>query len=161
VFISPERFRMILRREKLSDAMDRWKTSWITKHELDAEILRAVHNNTEVDLLLVPLVYLWHKDEADYREEATASSTQVGMTLSLVDPASGRIMWEATDENFIESVRTEGGRIQSSVGGVDRRISGVTVMGKDMYAAPPFENTAVLVVEVLVGAIPGRSAFEE
>ena len=80
--------------------------------------------------------------------------------MSLIDPASGLVMWEATDENFKESVRTEGGRSRVVSAGWDRRVDGVTETGRDMYAAPPYEDVATLVIEVLVGAIPVKGTFE-
>jgi hypothetical protein len=116
-----------------------------------------VRKELNVDLLLVPVVYLWYKDEADYRESATASVTQVGITVSLVELGVGRVLWEATDENYKEAVRTEGERVQSSTGGIDRRISGTTATGKDMYAAPPFEDVVVLVLQSIIDAIPERA----
>jgi hypothetical protein len=70
-------------------------------------------------------------------------------------------MWEATDENYKEAVRTEGGRVRVESGGIHRRVSGVTVTGRDMYAAPPFEDVAAMVLEVLVGSMPERSAVRK
>ncbi|MDD3642841.1 MAG: hypothetical protein PHQ19_05195 [Candidatus Krumholzibacteria bacterium] len=156
-FLSPEQFRIALVSADRSEEYEAFKTAWGRDHTVDSAFLRAIGSELEVDLFLIPVVYLWHKDEADYRESATASATQVGMTLSLVDPATGRVLWEATDENFKEAVRTEGDRIQSTSFGIDRRISGTTATGKDMYAAPPFEDVVVLVLDALVGAIPERA----
>ena len=51
------------------------------------------------------VLYLWNKDEADYRESATSSVTQVGATLALVEMGTGKILWEASDENFREAIR--------------------------------------------------------
>lgn len=159
-FLSPEQMRFAVRRSNLGDAYERFKLSWVTTHEADLEFLRQIKDELDVDLILIPHVYLWFKDEADYREVGTASSTQVGITLTLIDPASGLIMWEGTDENFKESVRTEGGRSRVVSAGWDRRVEGVTVTGRDMYAAPPFEDVATLVIEVLVAAIPQKGTFE-
>ena len=108
------------------------------------------------DMLLIPSVYLWWKDETDYRELNTASSTQVGATLTLVDFKTGEIMWEATDENYKEAVRSQGDRVQVSTAGMHRRVAGVSETGSDMYAAPPYEDVAVLVLQVLVDEIPSR-----
>ncbi len=160
-FLSPEQMRLAVRRSRLDDAFERFKLDWITKHTADVDFMRGIKDALNVDLILIPHVYLWFKDEADYREEGTASSTQVGITLSLVDPTSGLIVWEATDENFKEAVRTEGDRTRVVVSGWDRRIDGVTVSGRDMYGAPPFEDVSVLVLEVLVGAIPQKGTYRE
>lgn len=155
-FLSPEQYRLAVSRAKLATRQEEFDRKWITEHVAHDEFLQAV-NSMNVDMLLIPLVYLWNKDEADYREMATASATQVGITLSLVDPRSGRIMWEATDENYQESVRTEGDRVQASSGGIDRRVSGVSSSGKDVYAAPPFEDVTRLVLEALMNAIPEKT----
>jgi hypothetical protein len=158
-FLSPEQMRLAVRRNGLGDAYEQFKLKWITKHEADVDFLRGVKEALNVDLILIPHVYLWFKDEADYREIGTASSTQVGVTMSLVDPSSGLIVWEATDENFKESVRTEGDRSRVVSAGWDRRVDGVTETGRDMYAAPPFEDVATLVLEVLVGVLPEKGTF--
>ena len=159
-FLSPEQMRFAVRRAKLGDAYEKFELDWMTEHEADIEFLRSIKDELNVDLVMVSHVYLWFKDEADYREVGTASSTQVGITMSLIDPASGLVMWEATDENFKESVRTEGGRSRVVSAGWDRRVDGVTETGRDMYAAPPYEDVATLVIEVLVGAIPVKGTFE-
>jgi hypothetical protein len=155
-FLSPEQFRVALSSSGRAGEYDAFKTSWGRDHTADVEFLRAINSKLEAGLFLIPTVYLWHKDEADYRESATASATQVGITLSLVDPRTGRVLWEATDENVKEAVRTEGDRVQSTSYGIDRRISGTTATGKDMYAAPPYEDVVTMVLEALVGAIPER-----
>ncbi len=156
-FQSPETYRMKVYASGLSESIEDYHNKWATDHVVDENLLRAL-STMNVDMILIPLVYLWAKDEADYREAGSASATQVGMTISMVDPRTGRVMWEATDENYRESVRTEGERIQASSGGFDRRISGTTVSGKDQYAAPPFEDVVIMVVTALVDAVPDRLA---
>jgi hypothetical protein len=159
-FLSPEQMRFAVHRGNLDDAYERFKLNWITKHEADVDFLRNVKEELNVDLVLIPHVYLWFKDEADYREVGTASSTQIGVTMTLIDPVSGLIVWEATDENFKESVRTEGDRSRVVSAGWDRRVEGVTVSGRDMYAAPPFEDVVTLVLEVLVAVIPQKGTLD-
>jgi hypothetical protein len=110
-------------------------------------------------VLLVPDVYLWHKDEADYREAATNSVTQVGASLTLIDMKTGKVLWDASDENYREAVRSENRNVVTS-GGIDRRVGGVTDTGKDMYAAPPYEEVAMVVLQSLVAALPPRAATE-
>ena len=156
-FQSPDTYRMKVYAAKLSESIDDYNDKWVTEHVVDENLLLAL-SSLNVDMILIPHIYLWAKDEADYRETGSASATQVGMTISLVDPESGRIMWEATDENYRESVRTEGDRIQASSGGINRRISGTSFSGKDIYAAPPFEDVVVMVVSALVDAIPEKIA---
>jgi len=157
-FLSPEQFKAAVYKAGLGPRLEEVMAGWADRHVIDVDFLRAVKSELDIDMIMIPVVYLWYKDEADYREAATASATQVGMTLSLLDPLSGEVMWEASDENYLEAVRTEGERIQSTTGGIDRRISGTTVTGRDMYAAPPFEDVTVLVVGSLVGAVPEKTA---
>jgi hypothetical protein len=158
-FLSPEHFKLAIRKEGLEEAYERFKHEWITKHEADPAFLLRLRGELDITAILISQVYLWNKDEADYREEGTASSTSVGATLTLIDFESGKIVWEAMDENYKEAVRTEGNRVQVDEGGFVRRVSGVTSTGHDMYSAPPFEDVALLVLQVLVDAIPQRGAM--
>jgi hypothetical protein len=158
-FLSPEQFRMVVAKAGLGDRNEEFKEKWSRDHVVDLDLCRAIKSELNVDLLMVPVVYLWHKDETDYREAAAASVTQVGMTLSLIDPMTGMVLWDASDENYKESVRSEGDRIQSSSAGIDRRVSGTSVTGGDIYSAPPFDDVALLVLEALVGAIPERTDY--
>jgi len=156
-FVSPEQFQGAVMRGKLGARYAAFKELWATKHQVDKEFLRELKLSLNVEMILVPHVYLWHKDEADYREEATASVTQVGATLTLIDMGTGAIVWEASDENYKEAVRSEG-RSVVTTGGVDRRVGGVTGTGRDSYAAPPFDDVAMLVLQAIVGALPPRAA---
>lgn len=161
VFLTPTQFKGAVNAARAAEEYERFKKTWMLEHEADVEFLRKIKQSLDVDLVMIPLVYLWYKDEADYREAGTASTTQVGATLSLVDPSTGAVLWEATDENYKEAVRTEGNREQVSSGGISRRVAGVTETGRDMYAAPPFEDVAFMVLESLVGAIPEKGALIE
>jgi hypothetical protein len=158
-FVSPEQFQGAVARGHLGEQYAAFKELWITKHQIDKDFLRALKVELNVETLLIPYVFLWHKDEADYREEATNSVTQVGASLTLVDMGTGTILWEASDENYKEAVRSENRDVVTS-GGIDRRISGVTSTGKDMYAAPPYEDVAMMVLQSLVGALPPRAATQ-
>jgi len=156
-FISPEQFQGAVMRGKLGERYAAFKELWATKHEADKEFLRQLKLTLNIEVLLVPHVYLWHKDEADYREGATASATQVGATLTLIDMDSGKILWDGSDENTKEAVRSED-RSVVSTGGIDRRVVGVTGTGRDQYGAPPFDEVAMLVLQSIVGALPPRVA---
>ena len=158
-FLSPESFRFAARNAGLTGRIDEYKAHWAKEEALDAEFLRGIRENANADIMLIPLIFLWNKDEADYREEGSASTTQVGATFWLVDLETGEILWKAIDENFKESVRTEGQREAATTGTITRRISGVSETGRDIYSAPPFEDVAVMVVEILVNAIPEKGAI--
>lgn len=160
-FLSREQLRYAMAKAKIAPEYEYFEETWIKRHEADRNFLFKLRKSLEFDLMLISHIYLWNKDEADYREEGTASSTQVGANMALVDPRSGLIVWEATDENYKESVRTEGGRVRSASGGIERRIEGVTVTGRDMYAAPPYEDVVILVLEALMNAIPERGRLEK
>jgi hypothetical protein len=156
-FISSEQFQGAIMRGKLGERYAAFKELWATKHEVDKEFLRDLKATLNIEVLLVPHVYLWHKDEADYREGSTVSATQVGATVTLIDMSSGKILWDGSDENTKEAVRSEDRSVLTS-GGVDRRVSGVTGTGRDQYGAPPFEDVAMLVLQSIVGALPPRVA---
>lgn len=158
-FLSPEHFKLAVRKEGLEEAYEQFKNDWVTRHEADPAFLARLKGDLDISAILIPQVYLWDKDEADYREEGAASTTSVGATLTLIDFDSGKVVWEGMDENYKEAVRTEGNRVQVDGGGFVRRVSGVTSTGRDMYAAPPFEDVALLVLQVLVEAIPQRGAM--
>jgi len=158
VFLSQQRFYFALAKAEKTDEIKKFKRDWLEKKETDIELLKLLGECDDIDMILVPEIYLWNKDEADYREQSAASVTQVGMTISLINPVSGKVLWEATDQNHLEALRTEGDRVLvQGAGGYDRRIEGVSAMGGDMYGAPPFEDVLVKVVGVLVRAFPSRS----
>lgn len=154
-FLSSDQFQTAVTRAGLGDRWTSFKEGWMSKRAVDKEFLTQLKTALNVDVLLLPHVYLWHKDEADYRETATSSVTQVGATLALLDLGTGTILWEASDENFREAVRSEN-RDVISTGGIDRRVAGVSGTGRDVYSAPPFEEVAQIVLEVLVDALPRR-----
>lgn len=156
-FISSDQFQGAVARGALGEKYAAFKEMFATKHTIDKDFLKQLKIQLNVETLLIPQVYLWHKDEADYREAATSSVTQVGATLTLVDMGSGTILWESSDENYKEAVRSEN-RDAVTDAGIGRRVSGVTSTGKDMYGAPPFEDVALIVLQSLVGALPPRAA---
>ena len=155
-FHSPNQFLSYVGRAKATDQYEQFQQIWIKDHRVDSEFLKALQRSANYDMLLIPYVYLWHKDETDYREVNTASLTQIGVTLTMVDFKTGEIMWDALDENYKEAVRSEGNRVQVSSAGMHRRVAGVSESGSDMYAAPPYEDVAILVLRVLVDEIPSR-----
>jgi len=157
-FISAEQFQGAVARGALGEKYAAFKEAFATKHAIDKDFLQQLKVQLNVETLLIPQVYQWHKVEADYREAAARSSiTQVGATLTLVDMGSGTILWESSDENYREAVRSEDRDVVSDAG-IGRRVSGVTETGKDMYAAPPFQDVANLVLQSLIGALPPRAA---
>ncbi len=159
-FVSPEQFKMAVAKGKLGNDWAAFKESWASRHQMNKEFFQKLHLELATDAVLVPLVTLWNKDEADYREGATSSATQVGVTLTLVDPMTGAILWEGSDQNYKEAVRSED-RTTIASAGIDRRIAGKTELGRDMYAAPPYEDVAGLVLKSLVDALPKRGSAQQ
>jgi len=158
-FVSPEQFKMAVAKGGLQQQWAAFEEAWASRHEMDKDFFQKLRREMNADAVLVPLVYLWNKDEADYREAATNSVTQVGITLTLVDAATGAVLWEASDENYKESVRSED-RNTVSTAGIDRRVEGVSGVGHDMYAAPPFEDVVNLVLKAVVDALPRRGSAQ-
>jgi PBP1b-binding outer membrane lipoprotein LpoB len=158
-FVSPEQFKMAVAKGKLGTDWAAFKESWASRHQMNKEFFQKLHLELATDAVLVPLVTLWNKDEADYREASTSSVTQVGITLTLIDPTTGTILWEGADQNYKEAVRSED-RTTVQQAGLDRRIQGKTELGRDMYAAPPYEDVASLVLKALVDALPRRGSAQ-
>jgi branched-subunit amino acid transport protein AzlD len=158
VLISPQSFSFALVKANKTNEVKKFKNDWIEGKGADPELLKSLDKYLDIDVILIPEIYLWHKDEADYREYGASSVTQVGMRISLVSPLSGKILWEATDQNYLESLRTEGKRVLvQGAGGYDKRIEGISETGRDIYSAPPFENVLVKVVGAIMTAFPSRS----
>ena len=158
-FLSQQQFMFALKKAGIEDGFNKFKEQWIKSHTVDMNFLSKLRRALNTQTILIPLVYLWHKDEADYREESAVSSTQVGVTVTLLDMETGKILWEATDENYKESVRSEMRSVVAS-GGYARRIDGVSATGRDQYAAPPYSDVAVLVIDAIVNALPRKTAIE-
>jgi hypothetical protein len=105
-FLSSDQFQTAVARAGLGDRWTSFKEGWTSKRTVDKEFLTQLKTALNVDVLLLPHVYLWHKDEADYRETATSSVTQVGATLVLLELGTGTMLWAARDENCREAVRS-------------------------------------------------------
>jgi hypothetical protein len=155
-FLSQDQFQAAVARAGLGDHWASFSQDWMSRRTVDKEFLAQLKVALNVDVLMLPHVFLWNKDEADYRESAASSATQVGATLALFETTTGTILWEASDQNYRESVRSESRGVISG-GGIDRRVAGVSGTGRDAYAAPPYEEVAQIVLEALVGALPPRS----
>ncbi len=119
----------------------------------DVELLRRIGQSVNCDAVLVVVVDTWDKDEVDYQENGS-STTTVGLTLTVLDARRepGKVLFRATDEDYLESARSEvEGRTIVRTTGIVRadRESG-------LYKAPPFEDVVPRVVEALVSSLPPR-----
>jgi len=119
--------------------------------KIDPEFIGALADVLKVDAFLIPVVDVWQKDEVDYQESA-APTTYVGATITIVDPTGQKILFMASDENYIEGARSETGDrgIVSSAGRVR------SDSGEKAYRAPPYEEVGIMVVTALVGSLPVR-----
>jgi hypothetical protein len=151
-FIAPNSVQYALQSLELEDEMNQFLNEWPTSKTPNMKILSALAERLACDAFLIPRVDLWQKDEADYQENAS-SATYVGATITLVDAQSGSILFEAIDEDYSESARTE-----TSDRTVIRGGSGAVKsdFGDKIFKAPPFEGVVRKVVTALVSSIPAR-----
>jgi hypothetical protein len=118
---------------------------------IDEQFLTQLADVLKADGFLIPVVDVWQKDEVDYQENASPA-TYAGATITVVDPTGQKVLFRATDENYIEGARTEtGDRGIVSTGGRVRSDAGAKT-----HRAPPFEEVAILVVTALVESLPAR-----
>ena len=151
-FIAPSSVKYALQSLELEDAVAKFLAEWPTSKTPDMEILSTIADRLACDAFLIPIVDLWQKDEADYQENAS-SATYVGATVTLIDAKSGVILFEASDEDYAESARTETGDRTIIRGGSG---SVKSDFGGKVYKAPPFEGVVRKVVTALVSSIPAR-----
>jgi hypothetical protein len=119
--------------------------------KIDPEFFEPLANVLRTDAFLVPVVDLWQKDEVDYQENATPA-TYVGATITIFDRTGQKVLFLASDEDYIEGARSEtsdrgvistAGRVRSDAGAKTHR-------------APPYDEVAIKVIEALVGSLPLR-----
>lgn len=151
-FVAPNSVKYALQSSKLNEEMDKFLRNWPTSKKPDMQILAAVRERLGCDAILIPRVDLWQKDEADYQENAS-SATYVGATITLLDAKSGAILFEASDEDYSESARTETSDRSVILGGSGTVKSD---FGDKVFKAPPFEGVVRKVVGALVSSIPAR-----
>jgi hypothetical protein len=119
--------------------------------KIDAEFFSGLATALNADAFLIPVVDLWQKDEADYQENTTPA-TYVGATLTIVDRTGEKVLFLASDEDYIEGARTEAGdRGVVSTGGRVRSDSGAKT-----HRAPPYDEVAIKVINALVESLPVR-----
>lgn len=119
--------------------------------KINPEFLSGLAAALNADSFLIPVVDVWQKDEVDYQENATPT-TYVGATVTVVSAAGGKILFRATDEDYIEGARSEtSDRGIVSSAGVVRSDS-----GSKAFRAPPYDEVAIKVITALVGSLPDR-----
>jgi hypothetical protein len=151
-WISPTSVEYAIHREKLDEDYEEFVDTWTKRHEADPAFLARLGDILQVDGVLIGTVELWQQDEVDVRETATPT-TYVGATVMIFDVRDGRVLFEATDEDFLEGARSEN-RDQSIVRSGSGKI--YKDAGGSAYQAPPPEEVAIKVVAALVSSIPAR-----
>lgn len=121
--------------------------------EVDQEFITRCSNAVQADALLIGVVDLWQKDEVDYRESQATPTTYVGATITMLSLSDGSILFQASDENFIEGVESQSGDRAARTSGLGSLRSDP---GANVYEAPEHRQVAVKVVKALVASIPFR-----
>jgi hypothetical protein len=145
----------VIEEKELESAHSSFQKTWIEDHRADPDFLGKLGEALKVDAVLVGVVDLWQKDEVEYYESGS-SATYVGATVSLVRVSDGHLLWEASDEDYIEKARNEASdRIQvRSASGNLQRVSGSNTISGDAFAAPDHDLVARKVVNNLLLEFP-------
>lgn len=151
-WISPTSVEYAIDREDLNDDYEAFVDTWRMKHQVDESFLAKLGGALQVDGVLIGVVDLWQQDQVDVRETATPT-TYVGATVTIFDVRDGKVLFEASDEDFLEGARSEN-RDQSIVRSGSGKI--YKDAGGSAYQAPPPDEVAIKVVSALVSSIPVR-----
>lgn len=149
VFMAPTSVLYTLRTEGLESEGNRFVEIWRTTRTIDPDLLSMLDKALQVDAIMIGVVDLWQKDEIDVRE-TSAAMTYVGATVTIIG-MDGTILFDASDEDFLEGIRSEERTvIRSGSGQV------FSDPGSSLYKAPDYEEVAIKVVKALVYSIPVR-----
>lgn len=150
-FISPNTVSYAAETQGMAERERAFLRKWAKTHQADVGFLSSLAEILKCDGFLVGSVDLWQKDEADFQENAT-SATYVGATVTILDRGGG-VLFEASDENYMEAVRTEAKNRQVVVGASGNVYKD---LDRNLYKAPPFEDVALKVAEALAASLPAR-----
>ncbi len=150
-FISPGTVMYAIDGQEWQGEYEAFMESYPRGGEVDEQFFTRLADVLKADGFLIPVVDVWQKDEVDYQENASAA-TYAGATITIFDPTGQKVLFRATDENYIEGARSETSDrgIVSSAGRVR------SDSGSKTYRAPPFEEVAIMVITVLVESLPAR-----
>ncbi len=150
-FISPNTLNYAVEQHDLSAGYRKFVAEYPKSGKADPEFLGALADALRCDAFLIPVVDMWQKDEVDYQENATPS-TYVGASIVVVDRTGNKVLFHASDENYIEGAPSEAGDrgVISSAGRVR------SDEGAKTHRAPPYEEVAIMVINALVGSLPAR-----
>jgi len=151
-WVSPNSVEYVLQGGGLRADAERFVDNWRTKRQADTEFLKKIGTALQVDGVLIGVVDVWQQTQVDVRANAAAAS-YVGATVTIFDVKDGHVLFEATDENMLEGVRSEDRDKQIIRSGGGQIYSDPT---SGLYKAPPLEEVAVKVAEALAASIPTR-----
>ncbi len=151
-FMSPASVNYALQGEGLAGDAERFVDEWRKFQRADTGFLTRLAQALQVDAVLIGVVDLWQRDEVDYRENA-APTTYVGATVTILSTSDGSILFQASDEDYLEGARTEttDRTVSRTAAGSVRRDPGAKV-----YKAPEPKEVAIRVVKALVSSLPVR-----
>ncbi len=149
---SPTSVEYALDKEGLLEDSHRFVDDWRKKRQANADFLTRLGQSLQVDAVLIGVVETWQKDEVDVREN-TAPASYAGATVTIFSVADGHVLFEASDEDMIEGMRSEGRNTQVVRSGSGQIYSDPA---GEMYKAPPLDEVAVKVARSLATSIPTR-----
>jgi hypothetical protein len=151
-FVSPSSVEYAVRGAGLDEQAKEFVDNWRQKKQVDQQFLSRLSGAIQADAVLIGVVDLWQKDEVDYRETSTPA-TYVGATVTIIRISDGALLFEATDEDFLEGAMSEAadrGAMRSGSGAVQ------SDRASNVYQAPEFEEVASKVARALALSIPPR-----
>jgi hypothetical protein len=150
-FLSPGTVDYAVELEGMKEQYDKFLREYARAGaDADKSFLITLGSTLKCDAFLVAVVDLWQKDEVDAQENSTPA-TYVGATLSILSKDGGKLLFRATDEDYMEGARSETAS-RSLVTGASGAVR--SDLGAKVHRAPPFEEVAVKVVQALVASIP-------
>lgn len=152
-FISPNSVSYAVESAGMSDKLQVFVDDFRQGHQVDVELLKELGHTLQAEAVLVGVVDLWNQDQVDYREASATPTTTVGATITILSLADGKVLFEASDEDFLEGV-------ESTADSRGIRTSGIGSVysdpGSNVYEAPAHKEVALKVVKALVSSIPLR-----
>jgi hypothetical protein len=151
-FVAPQTISFAVERQGLEKANAEFLKQWPNSQKPDMAFLKSLAQVLKCDAFLIGTVDLWQKDEVDFQENASPA-TYVGATITVLDAVSGDVLFQASDENYLEGLRSETTDRQLVVGA-----SGNVYKDLDAntFKAPPFEDVVPRVVKALASSLPRR-----
>ncbi len=151
-FIAPNTVNYVIESKGWQDRYQAFLHKYALTDKLDMPFLTELATEIQCEAVLIQVVDLWQKDEADITENATPA-TYVGATVTVIGAKDGAILFRASDEDYLEGARTETADrslVTSSSGAV------YSDLGAKVYKAPPYEDVAIKVAKALASSLPIR-----